>query len=394
MNALSNKDSERGFRALFLSLLLWSTQPHLVVFTLLFLNKGISLTQFFVIQSVGSITALVLELPTGILADRLGRKFSIVTSLALGLVCNPLFILSDNLWVLYSASFLGGLSGALRSGADEALFFDSLKAMKREDEYTRLNGKLRKWSGYTGLAASLGGGALGAINPSLAWWCWEALVALAFVSALFITEPKVADHARPDSVFSHLQESLKTVFRSHARFFVMYAVSVWLFFGTAFWFWQPYLTSIGVPVAWFGVLYALTGVAGGYGGSAVAWLERRLSAKSILLIPPLLLGLTLAGEASCPWILGALFLLSQSFASGIFFVSTDHMIHTRIESATRATVLSVKNMLSSLLFAAFSPLLGYLADALSLSYALAAMAIGVSVVGLACFLAYPRQATQ
>jgi MFS family permease len=145
----------RSFQAVFASTLLWNTQPHLVVFTLLFLQKGISLSQFFIMQSIGSITAFLLEVPTGILADRLGRKFSLVASLTLGLILTPIFILSKSLWVLYAASVLGGISSALRSGADEALFYDSLKESGREAEYTRLNGSLRWWSGNTGIAASI-----------------------------------------------------------------------------------------------------------------------------------------------------------------------------------------------------------------------------------------------
>lgn len=229
MTSAGTSPLTRSFRAVFLSSLLWNTQPHLVVFTLLFLQKGISLSQFFIIQSIGSITAFLLEVPTGILADRLGRRLSVIASLALALIINPLFILSDNLWILYGASVLGGICGALRSGADEALFFDSLKAMQREHDYTRLNGSLRWWSGYTGIAASIIGGLLGTASYALAWWCWEAVVALAFVTALFIEEPAGLSHKRPTTIQAHLLESFAITFRTHARYFVLYSVGVWLF---------------------------------------------------------------------------------------------------------------------------------------------------------------------
>lgn len=382
----------RSFRAVFASSLLWNTQPHLVVFTLLFLQKGLSLSQFFIIQSIGSITAFILEVPTGVLADRLGRKLSVVASLSLALLINPIFILSDTLWVLYGASILGGICGALRSGADEALFYDSLKAMQREGEYTRLSGSLRWWSGWTGIAASILGGILGMVSYSWAWWCWEGIVALSFVSALFVIEPQGSTHSRPPTIQSHLAESLTITFRTQARYFVLYSVGVWLFFSVAFWLWQPYLRSIGVGVEFFGVIFALTGVASGFGSRRVSALEQRVPPRVLLAMPPVILAAALAGQSLCAVAVGVVFLLLHSFASGIFMVVSDQAIHARIDSATRATVLSVKNMLSTLLFAAISPAVGLLADTSSLSAALMLLALGALAVGAASLVSCPPQA--
>jgi MFS family permease len=381
----------RSFRAVFASTLLWNTQPHLVVFTLLFLQKGISLSQFFIIQSIGSITAFLLEVPTGILADRLGRKFSLVASLALGLILTPVFIVSSSLWMLYAASVLGGICGALRSGADEALFYDSLKEIGREEEYTRLNGSLRWWSGNIGIVASILGGVLATSNYAIAWWCWEGIIALAFICSLFIIEPKRSSQGHPPTIQMHLAESLLTAFRTPARYFVLYVVSVWLFFSIAFWLWQPYLRSIGVGVEFFGVIFALTGVASGFGARLVSTLEQRFSLRTVLAIPPLVLAITLAGQSACTISAGLCFLLLHSFASGIFSVVADHSIHSRIESATRATVLSVKNMLSTLLFALLSPIVGLMADTSSLAVALLLLALGVALVGAGLFIFRPQE---
>ncbi len=399
MIELQGRSAERSFCAVFISSLLWNTQPHLVVFTLLFLQKGISLSQFFVIESIGALTAFLLEVPTGILADRLGRKLSVVASLVLALIINPIFILANSLWLLYAASILGGISGALRSGADEALFYDSLKDLRREAEYTRLNGSLRWWSGYTGIAASILGGILSTSSYSVAWWCWEVIVALALISALFIIEPGCSPHSldsrspldRPVTIQSHLAESIATTFRTHARYFVFYAVCVWLFFSIAFWLWQPYLQAVGIPVEFFGVIFALTGVASGFGSRLVSTLEQRVTCRTLLAIPPVLLAIALAGQSLCSIGAGFCFLLLHSFASGIFSVVSDHSIHSRIDSSTRATVLSVKNMLSTLVFAAASPLVGMVADSASLAVALLLLALGAATVAVVFLIVRPKE---
>lgn len=389
MTSSHDRRLARSFRAVFMGALLWNTQPHLVVFTLLFLQKGISLSQFLVMHSIGAITSFILEVPTGVLADRLGRKLSVLASLALALIINPLFILSDSLWVLYGAGALGGICDALRSGADEALFYDSLKAMHREDDYTRLHGRLRWWSGYAGIAASIMGGLVGSVRYELAWWCWEAIVALAFISTLYVVEPAGPPHTRAPTVQAHLIESLRIAFRSHARYFVLYGAGVWFFFSTNFWLWQPYLRFIGVEVHLYGFIFALTGVASGFGARLVSTLERWTSLRILLSISIALLAITLTGQSLCSTAPGLFFLLLHSFASGIFWVVAENAVHSRIESSTRATVLSVKNMISSLLFAALSPLVGLIADTAGLPFALQLLGCGVALVGVVFFLGCP-----
>lgn len=109
-------------------------------------------------------------------------------------------------------------------------------------------------------------------------------------------------------------------------------------------------------------------------------------------MPPVILAAALAGQSLCAVAVGVVFLLLHSFASGIFMVVSDQAIHARIDSATRATVLSVKNMLSTLLFAAISPAVGLLADTSSLSAALMLLALGALAVGAASLVSCPPQA--
>ena len=104
------------------------------VFTILFLDFGLTLDQFAILNLVWALTIVMLEIPSGALADTVGRKNLLVFAgvcmvLEMGLLCvaplgNPQVIF----YFFLANRILSGSAEAAASGADEALAYDSLKA--------------------------------------------------------------------------------------------------------------------------------------------------------------------------------------------------------------------------------------------------------------------------
>lgn len=101
---------------------------------------------------------------------------------------------------------------------------------------------------------------------------------------------------------------------------------------------------------------------------------------------------TLVLESRFVFILGFLFIALQSVASGLFAPLLADYINARIPSSKRATVLSIKNMVNSVLFMTLSPLLGRLVDLYALPSALLLMG-AILVVTSLVFLALYRDKT-
>jgi MFS family permease len=104
-------------------------------------GKGLSLTQIGLLEAFAWVLTAAVEVPTGAIADRWGRKTSIavgslVYSAAMFLILadalSPAFLLGYALW---NSSF------AFVSGADSALLYDSLKAEGRESEAAKQAGR-------------------------------------------------------------------------------------------------------------------------------------------------------------------------------------------------------------------------------------------------------------
>ncbi|WP_309381604.1 MFS transporter [Cerasicoccus frondis] len=111
------------------------------VFTVLFLDIGLSLEEFFLLNAVWAASIVLLEVPSGAFADTFGRR----NLVRLAGVCMVVelaiiaFVPMGSHWLLLLAfgvnRFISGAAEAFASGADEALAYDSLKALKREKEW-------------------------------------------------------------------------------------------------------------------------------------------------------------------------------------------------------------------------------------------------------------------
>lgn len=104
-------------------------------------ERGFSLTEITGAEGLYLVGIVVLEVPTGAVADRYGRS----RSLALGAFCLGLAVLifafASSFAVLMVSFMLWSVAHTLMSGADMALLFDTLKLSHRESEYERFAGR-------------------------------------------------------------------------------------------------------------------------------------------------------------------------------------------------------------------------------------------------------------
>ncbi len=135
--------------------------PIYPLYLLMFEQKGLSVGQISVLLAIWSVPAVLLEIPTGVLADHWSRKNLIFLGGFLKAGCYLFWLLFSG-FGFYAAGFLlWGIGGSLQSGSEEALLYDSLKTELREDTFDRVYGRGRFLSGISTILASLLGGYLG-----------------------------------------------------------------------------------------------------------------------------------------------------------------------------------------------------------------------------------------
>jgi len=366
-----------------------STNFHLVVFTLFLLSKGFTMSQFFIIGSVTALVSLVTEVPTGAFSDRISRKWSLIISSLIALPVTLTVILSDSFIVVLMALAIGGVASSFISGTDISILYDTLKSLKKEKEFKKVNGKMRWYGALSGAIAGILGGFLAQQNLSYPWWAAFFVGFPVLLIQIFVKEPPFyKDSKENESYLLHLKKSLKISFKEKASYFVLYGSIIWLFFGLAFWLWQPYLKLTGLPITLFGFFYAVERIVSGYSAKQAHKVEEKIGMRASLLLIPLVLALSFILESQFVVIFGFSFIFLQSISSGYFWTVLDDYINTRIPSSKRATVLSIKNMLNSLMYAILAPLMGYLIDLYSLQTGFLLMGVLLTLVSLIFFVSY------
>lgn len=141
---LTTAQLEGNLRRFIIFRLFYSARFYYPVFTVLFLDFGLTLEQFAILNIVWALTIVLAEVPSGALADIVGRKRLVVAAAVLMVIEMSLIVFapigaSPWLFLLFLGNRIcSGLSEAAASGADEALAYDSLKALGREDDWSKV----------------------------------------------------------------------------------------------------------------------------------------------------------------------------------------------------------------------------------------------------------------
>ncbi|GIW13625.1 MAG: hypothetical protein KatS3mg062_1064 [Tepidiforma sp.] len=354
------------------------------------LERGFSFTQITAAESVYLLGVLALEVPTGAIADRFGRR----VSLALGAVSLAssvtIFAFTTSPVVLFVSFAWWAVASTMMSGADLALLFDTLKAAGRDHEYERLAGRGQAiaWCGV-GLATLFGGPVAAAIDIRATILIGAATCLLAAAAAALLWEPPRSAEERAGGLRGYLG-TIRLAFReAWSTPAIRYVI---LFFGvavagveTVHYLVQPYLVENGVEVGpAFSLLQVPLFAAGMAGALAASRLERRLGAMRGLVGLAVAGTALMAGLAMAPTLRMYAALPLLMAANSCAWPLMTGAINRRVGSERRATVLSIGNMSVSVGMAALAPAIGFAVDARGVGTAFG-VGVAATLAGLALF---------
>lgn len=357
----------------------FTARAYYPVLAILFIDLGLSLDQFVMLNLIWALTIFLFEVPSGALADTIGRRTLLMTAsllMVVEMLC-LLFAPRDAGLLLLVFCIINricsGLSEACASGADEALAYDSLPPENRAQAWDNLLTRAMRWRSVGFVVAMIIGGLLYDadtvnlllpeqlhISVDMAQRLPVLLVLLQALVCLFITwrmqEPL---HSVVGSSLAHVFKLTVTTARwvlTNPRALVVIAIGVLLDsivrnFATIN---SSYFRLIELPEWTYGFLGALLGLFGWFVPGIAKHLNARFSMLGNLAIVALLTLFCLALLLPAWPIYGvipAMLLMSTMFMLG-FTVS--RVLHEEADSARRATVLSVKGLIFNLGYGVFS----------------------------------------
>jgi len=372
-NAERNRKRFIAFRTLF------NARFYYPVLAVLFLDLGLSASEYSLLNFVWAIVIVFAEVPSGVLADRIGRRPLIVAA-AICMVLEMLVLLvapvNGGLTLLLFClvnRILSGSAEALASGADESLAYDSLAAESRSTEWPKVLADVMHWQSLAMVLAMLVGATVydpQLMNKALAIFGssvrleqgttlrFPILLNLISASvvlwlALGMREPAMrhsaSDIASPSGAWRSIVGAGKWILHTPKALFVIVGgvlidsvVRVFMTFGSVF------FRLIELPEASFGLIgAAMAGL-----GMLVSPLARKLvSTGSLFRNYTILAVLTLIGLAGVAlkipfWGVLFAFPLAAAMSALAFFIS--NTLNALVSSQQRATVLSFKGLIFNL----------------------------------------------
>jgi MFS family permease len=324
-------------------------------------------TRLFALQAWFLFWVFTLEIPTGVVADKFGRRNSVAVGCLLFGADMLIFGLVRNYPILFVAEFLGAIGMTLMSGAEQALFYDSLVALKLE---RRARHYLSRYdaAGTFGMLVAFPVGSFVASRgqypqmipvPFILAAASAALAALAYLS---MEEPQ---RTKPREGFLRMGvDGVRTLFvHPELRAYVLNTVTISAVTFFVFWLYQPIARRAGLGVAWLGVLAAGFNLFSAVLLANSARLEALIGLRRMLFLSaatPAALFAALGFVYNSAFIVPALFLLVGCRMIRIPLLND--LINRHIESENRATVISAVSLVERFATFALYPLVGWLMD--------------------------------
>ncbi len=359
---------------------LFNARFYYPVLGVLFLDLGLSLAQYALLNVVWACTILLLEVPSGALADVLGRRNMVVLASVLMVLEMTVFAFAPAgdpallFWLLVLNRVLSGTAEACASGADEALAFDSLPAEDRDRQWARVLESLMRWKSGAFFLAMLSGAALfdaAFIGSLVAWTGWTpdpastlrwpvyatlGTAVLCLAVSLRMQEPPVVEQGRGPAVraaWRNIAAGARHVAGSRRILFLILTVLVCDAFVRLFLtFASNYYRLIELPPFLNGILGSGIALLGFAAAPAARWMAGRFRAPVNLAVVGLLAFAGLAGMASPAVWWGAWVVVPLGLAmSGLQFFSAQYL-NLWTPSEVRATVLSFRGVALNLGYAA------------------------------------------
>lgn len=366
------------------------------VWVALLAARGFSLWEIGLAESVYHIVSLFCEVPSGMAADLLGRRKTLLSGGVLTVTCNLLMAFAPNLFTICLAMGLNALAMTMFSGTFTALVYDSLKTEGREDEYIQVSAnssQISMLANAIGSLASLLKRFLGFAGFYLLSAAFEGVstAALALMEEPIVTKAQASREKHP---LRALPEQFRQLVRDSLHVLHTCPMAVKLIASSALISVPSYLTKMFlqqrlVELGWPTELLFLPLLLGGLACVAGTEIGRRVRCRSMRRLYTacaLLCGVgTLLVGAAPAWggILGMM--LVQGVLE-VYLLHESQKLNDAIPSDQRATLISVDGMAYSLLMIPASPLVGAVGDAFGQAGAGLALLGGVIVLSGAALL--------
>ena len=331
--------------------------------TLFLLEAGLDIAEVFVANAAFTAGMVVFEIPTGVVADTVGRRASFLLSIATLCAATVLYVLAgireEGVLIFSAVSVLLGLGYTFFSGAAEAWLVDALHAAGYDEPLDRVFSASQRVTAAAMLVGTLSGGFLGMVDLAVPFVARALLLLPMFLIAAALMHDS-GFQKRPLTRHTLIGE-LRSVATSSVRYgwghrglrlLLVVPLIQSGFFAWGWYAWQPYfLELLDSDAVWIaGAVSACLSLATIVGNTVVSRITRLCSFRTtVMLAAAGVQTITAVAVGLAPTFVAALAALSvYSLASGVFAPVKQAYLHESIPAERRATLVSFDSLVGNI----------------------------------------------
>ncbi|MFT7433177.1 MAG: MFS family permease [Alphaproteobacteria bacterium] len=379
-------------------------QPVLILY---YGTKGLTLSDFFLIQPIFSLTTFFLQVPCGYLSDKWKR----VNVMRLGIVFTVMgtywMFFAEGIFQLAFVPFFFACGFSLSSSSYGAIVYDSLLSLKRADEFPKVIGQLNAIGRYALAFSALFSGLFYSYYIHLP-------VFVQMVSMFFYTyftwqvmEPQRKKQAVGYNHMHMIAQTIKYVLYKHVdlKWVILILCVIAVANTKAYWVIQPlvsdienftmnlYFVKFEIQSTYLlGLAAAITFTLSGVAAQLTHKIEHVICAKKLLLFAAICSFTSYAFAGLSSGLLMPIFLLGAFVAFGVAQVVTQTMINERVTSDIRATTLAITSSTNGLIFSIVTPVFAWGINAVSINFAMLCMGIYIAIATLTAWFFIKKEA--
>jgi len=341
-----------------------------------------SLSDIYIMEAVCVTLFIVLEVPTGALADLLGRRTTIFFGCLIAIIEYSVFVLADRPLMIWLANIIWVFGASLVSGADTAFLYDTLAEAGQTHRYQKILGRSRCYQLILIAITAIFCGYLVKVDIHLPIFLSLPFIVLNCVFVFFFTEPKRSQNYQAKQHWNIMKLSVLFVVKNKkVKWIIAFMVLIEIVSKIWFFSYNPYFELVALPVEYYGWMFFGMGLVAAVFSFFSEKINRLIPDVAGMLLMVLLLGAPLILMSQLVVLPMAFLVLAQSMVRGYYEPFTTYFLHRHIGSHNRATIISIQSAASSLVEFFALGLFGWLLWQISLANALFMLGLATLAIG-------------
>ena len=378
-------------------------EPFLLLF---FLSKGLTFLEIGTLYAIQEITINIFEIPTGVLADSMGRRRTMISAFVFYIISFLIFYFSTSYLMFVAAILFYAYGDAFRTGTHKAMIFEYLKIKGWHDQKVHYYGHTRSWSQMGSAVSAALAAMIVFITRDYQMVFLFSVIPYMVDLILMTTYPKMLDGQRrtlkAGNVAAHFRHTISDFLVSIRRKAILQAILTQAVY-TGYYkavrdYVQPVIKTfaLSLPVfLWlddkqrasimvglvFTVIYFLTSFTARRSGRFAERFQTLSHPLNITMLVGLVAGFVSGLLYHWGWLAGAVvFYMAIYLVENLRKPIGISIVAERLDKDILATALSAESQAETLFAALLAPIIGFVADQWGIGVALMVVSAGLVVL--------------